>query len=497
MLRTLFSKIVVIFIVILLISTSITGAMLYIFLGNFVSQEKEYELNESAKVINKYLIYVNENPGIGDVAIHRLQKYYFEELLKTFSYNTDSVIWIVSPNGQIVESEGTNRLGDEIVNKLFVDGIFRLSDERQYNRVMQGNEDYIKERGDFYGLFKETGVSWLTVARPLVIDEEVILAVYLHTPTPEVERARTVVFDFFIFSVGVSVVISIILIYIFSLRLSSPLKKINDAAKLIANGEFAKRLDISSTDEIGELADSFNNMANALEKTEEMRRGFIANVSHELRTPMTSIRGFIEGILDGTIPKEKQNDYLTIVRDETLRLNRLTTDLLDLAKMESGEMELHPINCNINELIRRSIIKMQSHIIKKNIFIEANFEKEDMFAVADVDSIERVIINLIYNAVKFVDNEGKIILTTKNYKDKILVSIEDNGIGIDENEIDLIWERFYKSDKSRGIEKKGTGLGLAIVRSIIQEHKQEIWVESEIAKGTKFSFTLDIGTNVK
>lgn len=497
MLKTLFSKIVVIFIAILLINTSITGVMLYAFLGNFVSQEKEYELNESASIINNYLTYVSENPDPGNMTIHRLQRYYFEELLKTFSYNTDSVIWIVSPEGHIVESEGVNLLGNEIINKLFDGRIFRLPDEKQYNRVMQGNEDYIRERGDFFGLFKETGVSWLTVARPLKIDGEVILAVYLHTPIPEVERARTIVFNFFIFSVAVSVIISIVLIYIFSLRLSSPLKKINNAAKLIANGELGKRLDISSNDEIGELADSFNNMASALEKIEEMRRGFIANVSHELRTPMTSIRGFIEGILDGTIPKEKQNDYLTIVRDETLRLNRLTTDLLDLAKMESGEMELHPINFNINELIRRSIIKMQSHIIKKNISVEANFEKEDMFAVADVDSIERVIINLIYNAVKFVDEEGKIILTSKNHKDKILVSVEDNGIGIDENEIDLIWERFYKSDKSRSIQKKGTGLGLSIVRNIIQEHKQEIWVESEIEKGTKFTFTVDKGTNVR
>ena len=111
-----------------------------------------------------------------------------------------------------------------------------------------------------------------------------------------------------------------------------------------------------------------------------MRRGFIANVSHELRTPMTSIRGFVEGILDGTIPEEKHRDYLNIVKEETMRLNRLTTDLLDLARMESGEMELHLISFNINELIRRSIIKMQSHIIQKNIFVQANFEKEDMFA---------------------------------------------------------------------------------------------------------------------
>jgi signal transduction histidine kinase len=297
------------------------------------------------------------------------------------------------------------------------------------------------------------------------------------------------------FAVAVSIIISIILVYIFSLRLSRPLKKINSAAKHIANGEFNERLNINSEDEIGELARSFNNMAGALQNLENMRRGFIANVSHELRTPMTSIHGFIEGILDGTIPPQRQKEYLVIVRDEIKRLNRLTTDILDLARIEAGEVSVNPVDFNINELIRRCIIKLESFITEKDINIEAKFEEEVMYVKADIDSIERVIINLLHNAIKFVQPGGKIALSTSRIKSKILVCVEDNGIGIDSNEIDLIWERFYKSDKSRSEEKTGTGLGLAIVRNIINDHRQKIWVESQAGKGTRFYFTLDSGSN--
>jgi signal transduction histidine kinase len=236
-------------------------------------------------------------------------------------------------------------------------------------------------------------------------------------------------------------------------------------------------------------------LAGALQNLENMRRGFIANVSHELRTPMTSIHGFIEGILDGTVPAEKQKEYLTIVRDEIKRLNRLTTDILDLARIEAGEVSIKPVDFNINELIRRCIIKLESFITEKDISIEASFEEEEMYVKADTDSIERVVINLVHNAIKFVQPGGKITLSTSRSKNKILVCVEDNGIGIDSNELDLIWERFYKSDKSRSKEKTGTGLGLAIVRNIINDHQQKIWVESQLGKGTKFCFTLDSGIN--
>jgi len=175
---------------------------------------------------------------------------------------------------------------------------------------------------------------------------------------------------------------------------------------------------------------------------------------------MTSIHGFIEGILDGTIPPEKEKDYLLIVRDEIRRLNRLTTDLLDLAKMEAGEITINPVNFNINELIRRCIIKLENFITQKDIEVEANFEEEDMYVKADIDSIERVLINLMHNAVKFVQQNGKIKVSTSSYKNKVLVCVEDNGIGIDRNEIDLIWERFTSRTNPEAKKKAVPALDL-------------------------------------
>ncbi|HHV98096.1 MAG TPA: cell wall metabolism sensor histidine kinase WalK [Clostridiaceae bacterium] len=491
MFRTIFSKMVVMFIAVLLIGFLITGGMLYIFLDNFVTKEKTANLEKAASIVNNsFRSYLENRKNI-------IVQLYFEHILESMSEYTNSIIWIVDKTGHIYKS--MPEMSDS-TKKQYIDetGYMKLPDERQYKKVMSG-QGTVKEIGNFYGFFG-ANESWLTVQVPFEYvnsngEKDIIAAVFLHTPVPEVMRARSSVFRFFIVSVIAASAVSVIIAYVFSLRLSRPLKKINAAAKIVASGEFGKKLDIRSNDEIGQLANSFNHMVAALENLENMRRGFIANVSHELRTPMTSIRGFIDGILDGIIPPEKQKEYLMIVRDETDRLNRLVNDLLDLAKMEAGELNLNFKIFNINELIRRCIIKFENMIVKKEMQIEAIFETEEMYVDADSDAIERVIYNLIHNALKFTPQGGKIKIITLYQKDKVLVSVEDNGIGISSDEIDLIWERFYKSDKSRGKDKSGTGLGLAIIKNIINEHGQKIWVESELGKGSKFTFTLKRASN--
>lgn len=489
MFKSIFSKLIAVFIALLIISFTITSAVLYYFLGNLMTQEKVDMLKQSGEKINRFFnIYL-------DNRTNPLVNLMFEQLLEQYSASTNSIVWIVNVDGYIVFKKPALDSQDLMLSikknlKNDNSGNFQLPDERQYKKIMLGKVPVV-ERGDFYGLFKDTGSSWLTVEWPLVYEDKTVGAAFLMTPVPEVHKARSTVFRFFLLSVLISVIISIVLAYIFSLKISRPLKEIKNAARVIAGGEFRNRLNIKSNDEIGELAVSFNQMVTALQNLEEMRRGFIANVSHELRTPMTSIRGFVEGIIDGTIPPERHKDYLNIVKEETNRLNRLVNDLLDLARMEAGEMKLSMRNFDINELIRRCIIKLEKLITDKNISVEANFEEEDMFVNADVDSIERVIINLIHNAVKFTDEGGKIILATYKQRDKIHVAVEDTGIGIDKDELSMIWDRFYKSDKSRSKDKSGTGLGLAIVKNIMNAHGQEIWIDSELGKGTKFTFTLN------
>jgi signal transduction histidine kinase len=493
MLKTIFSKLVAMFVFILALAFIITGVTLNYFLEDFLTQEKTSALEESIDIIHGTLVDFMNNRS------DPIAAFYFGSSFQVFSKFTDSYIWVVDSTGHILRSQP--ELPEELIYKWTDDtGYVKLPVVEQYSKVMK-QTDAVREIGDFYGFFNDAAFKRIGQdAARLTIEKSYVyvdrrgtntkMAIYMHTPVPEVQAARISIFKFYLLSVATAVLISIMLVYVFSLRLTRPLKEIRKAAKIIAGGEFKKRLNIKSRDEIGQLAQSFDQMAAALQNIEEMRRGFIANVSHELRTPMTSIRGFIEGILDGTIPQDRQSYYLTIVRDETNRLNRLVNNLLDLAKMEAGELELKPRIFNVNELVRVCVIKLETLITDKNIQVEAIFEDEDVYASADVDAIERVLYNLVHNAIKFTPEEGRIKIATVKRKETVEVSVEDNGIGINPDELDMIWERFYKADKSRSRDKVGTGLGLAIVKTIINEHHQDIWVESAPGKGTKFTFTL-------
>ncbi len=489
MFRSITFRLITIFIIVLVAGFSITGIALYFFLGDFLSDEKENLLGKSGAEIQEFL---KEYIKSADMPIAQL---YLSKVLNLYSINTGSIIFVANNNGVIINmGPDSNRIPTLITDHLKgAEGILRFPDPKQYNDVVQGRE--FKDIGDFYGLYKDTGYAWITVGIPFRYNngnsEEVLGGIYLSAPVPGIEMARKKVFSFYMMSTGLSIAMSIFIAYLFSLGITRPLKQIRNAAKVIGSGDFQKRLNIHSKDEVGDLARTFDNMVSALQNLEEMRRGFIANVSHELRTPMTSIKGFIEGILDRTIPEEKHGYYLSIVNEEADRLNRLVNDLLDLARMESGELKLVYSVFNINELIRRCIIKLEAMFIKKQISVEAIFEEDAIFANADMDAIERVILNLLHNALKFTPDNGKVKITTSNLKNKVTVSIEDNGTGIRPEEISMIWERFYKTDKSRGLDKGGTGLGLAIIKNIINEHKQEITVKSEYGKGSIFTFTID------
>lgn len=498
MFKTIFSKLITIFILILIIAFSITGVMLYVFLDEFTTREKTALLERGSNSVNlAFGYYLEISNGTGNAA-DSIAERFLKASLVDYGNSTQSFIWIVDNTGRLFRSNWN--IPQSIINKYTNNsGNFIIPENKQFTRLST-EEATESEIGDFSGffkdpVFKDAGDLWLTVGKSFKYYDnqgnDKMIIVYMNTPVGGVRQARLEVFKNFLFSMGVAIVIAALLIYIFSLRLSRPLKQIKNAAARISNGEFEKRLDIKSRDEIGELAKTFNQMAVALQNLEEMRRGFIANVSHELRTPMTSIRGFVEGILDGTIPQERQNHYLTIVRDETNRLNRLVNDLLDLARMEAGEMKISLMTVDINELLRKCVIKLETLLLEKELTVDADFEEDDILVKADADAIERVVYNLMHNAIKFTPPGGNIKLLTFVQKDKVEVTVKDNGAGIDDEELDMIWDRFYKSDKSRSRDKTGTGLGLAIVRNIINEHGQKIWVESKAGEGTSFTFTLE------
>ncbi len=285
---------------------------------------------------------------------------------------------------------------------------------------------------------------------------------------------------------------ALIAVYFISDRIISPLKIMSTAAKSFAAGNFDIRVPVSGHDEVAELASAFNNMANSLSNLEEMRSSFLANVSHDLRTPMTTISGFIDSILDGAIPPEKHRHYLSIVSEEVKRLSRLVNSLLDITRIQAGERKFNMINFDICELACQIIISMEGRLEKKSLNVEFEPVKDSITVNADRDAIYQILYNLCDNAVKFSREEGLYKITIGIQGKKAVISVFNEGEGIPAEDLPYVFDRFYKSDKSRGLDKTGTGLGLYIVKTIIDAHGENIKVSSEQGKFCKFEFTLDL-----
>ncbi len=245
---------------------------------------------------------------------------------------------------------------------------------------------------------------------------------------------------------------------------------------------------VTSNDEIGELATAFNNMAASLASGENMRRNFIANVSHELKTPMTTIAGFIDGILDGTIPPEREAYYLRTVSQEVKRLSRLVRTMLDLSRIDSGELRLRPARFDLTNTILVAILSFEKPIEEKRLEIRGLEDSQSLFVDGDPDMIHQVVYNLFENAVKFTNPGGYILVRVEDAPDRTTVRIRNSGHGIEPDEIRMIFDRFYKTDKSRSQDKNGMGLGLYIVKTIVHLHGGEITVSSIVDQYTEFSF---------
>ena len=301
---------------------------------------------------------------------------------------------------------------------------------------------------------------------------------------------------------------TMVIIYFITEKIISPVRAMNKAAKSFALGRFDVRVPVIGRDEVGELAEAFNNMAASLAINEETQRTFLSNVSHDLRTPMTNITGYVEGILDGTIPEDKNEYYLNIVSSETRRLSRLVTSMFDITKIQSGERKFNKKNFDICEIARLVAIIFEQKIEAKNIDIDFLFDDEKMNVFADADAVHQVLQNLCENAIKFTPENGLIRIKIQDKYDKqdkydndkkIYVSVYNTGVGISAEDIPVVFNRFYKTDRSRGLDKTGVGLGLFIVKTIIDAHEEKIWITSEYEKDCEFTFTLQksIETNNK
>ena len=282
-----------------------------------------------------------------------------------------------------------------------------------------------------------------------------------------------------------------IAVYCISNKMTEPLRNMTIAAREYGRGKLDTRVNITGKDEIAELGNAFNSMADSIEETEKMRNSFLANVSHDLRTPMTTIAGFVDGMISGAIPPDKQPEYLEIVSSEVHRLSRLVSEILDVSRLESGERKLTETRFDVCEMARLVLISFEQKIEDKKLDVDFSSEEDSMEVLGDSDATHQILYNLVDNAIKFSCEGGALRIGIKRKTPvSVEISVYNEGEGIDPDELPYIFERFYKSDKSRGLDKNGVGLGLYIVKTIIEAMKQTICVESEKGQFCEFRFTL-------
>lgn len=463
MFKSIFSRLLGTYLTILIIVfTVMFGAMTGLYLTNLANRQFD-EATKAAPVINNMTIAVSESAND-----FRVREFY-HTTLRSWSRMVRADITVVDSLGDVYTSTaGIKNMPDSMVNHVLSGQV--------YNK-------YTHFKNYYPGMIYAVGI-------PMEYNGSVIGAVFFNTEMKAITNSLGNFSRMFLISCLISVIIAVFLIFFQTRKISKPIRDINSGVLAIASGKFDKRLPVTSNDETGQLASSFNYMASSLEQLDKMRESFISDVSHELRTPMTSISGFVGGILDGTIPPEKHREYLEIVYEESNRLSKMTSDMLEMSKMSSSEYKLDMKKFDICETVRLAIISLENKIEAKSLDLDVDFQEPQIKVVADKDSILRVVINLLDNAIKFSYENTKISINVWYDSSKAYVRVGNFGIGIEEEDLEHIFDRFYKTDKSRGRDKTGAGLGLSMAKNIMQLHNKKIWAESTTAKeGSNVKFT--------
>lgn len=400
--------------------------------------------------------------------------------LENISEYLNVEIWIIDAEGNIFfDSSNPNA-------KYLAQGTKPLKIEA-FDISDFGNSYY--QIGNFYENFKE---DTLTVFSTMTNNYKVGGYVLIHKPMRVVLAQSDEIVDIVFLSVAIMFLCACIVLLAFTIIVYRPIQEITKGAERYAKGDFSQKINVSSNDEIGYLANTLNYMGTTLNTMDDEHRKFISNVSHDFRSPLTSIKGYVEAMLDGTIPVEMQEKYLNIILFETERLNKLTQSLLDLNKFGANGISLNITEFDINNMIRTTTMTFEGICNKKGLSFDLLLTEKQLFVKGDMSKIQQVLYNLIDNATKFSNKNSTIIIETNIQNEKVFISVKDSGIGIPSDSIKKIWDRFYKTDLSRGKDKKGTGLGLAIVKEIIQAHNENINVISTEGVGTEFIFTLPL-----
>lgn len=467
--ETLFRKYLSISLAIVLASFFLLGTVMLVFVSSFWQNEKSVLLQTNAKNIAELM----ENRD--DVLGASNETTGLQMLTETFAANIEADIFVTDVSGTCLagayESSGLTEsftVEPWIMNSVLKNGEYR------------GN-------GTLSGVYKE---NYMIIGCAVERDGRVTGAVFATASLAALNSYRVEILRMFLWAAIAAFAIAFFAAWGFSFRMVQPLRKMAAAARSFGEGDFSVRVDESSQDEIGELAVAFNAMATSLADSECANRSFIANVSHELKTPMTTISGFIDGILDGTIPPDQEKKYLRIVSSETKRLSRLVRTMLDLSRIDNGELHLRMRRFDLTNTMLNALLSFEQRIEEKNLQILGLENAESLYVDGDPDMIHQVLYNLIENAVKFTPDGGYIALKMEKQPGKTYMAIRNSGPGIAPDEVEMVFDRFYKTDRSRNKDKTGMGLGLYIVRTIIRQHGGEITASSIPGDYTEFSFFL-------
>ncbi len=466
--KSLFAKYFTVCAAIILTSLVFLGGVFALLVSRYMRAETQSNLSQSVTRASGFTRYnYEENDG------KYLDERMIRQMYSSVAQNFSGVVFFVDLEGNtlLCTEEG---LCSHEVTKVSKTVLSAMSDGSQY-----------EEYGRLGGIYSKPHY---TVGTPVLVDNQTNLIgyVFCSAPADTISQLIADVVKMFLIASVFSILLSCVIIYLITRILARPLKQMSRAAKSFGQGDFSVRVNHHSSDEIGELALSFNQMADSLAELEMARKSFIANVSHELKTPMTTIGGFIDGILDGTIPKDQQEQYLKLVSDEVKRLSRLVKAMLNVTKIEAGETKLNVEPINIGDIIITTLFNFEKKIEDKNIDIKGLAEMDRIIVLGDKDLIHQVVYNLIDNAVKFCNEGGYLEFSSAKDDELAYIHIKNSGSGISREEINHVFDRFYKTDKSRSLDKNGVGLGLNIVKSILDLHGGNITVGSVLGEYTEF-----------
>jgi signal transduction histidine kinase len=470
-LRTLFSRMLTAYITVTVGLLLLSGIVVGSLMSGFIMREEKQAIANEISVITELYFNTTASTAGENAAIMELN---------TIARHYDGLIQIVSVDGAMAQYSSGSKWNAVMSVRYAEDDISRMLDA--VSDLDAASVRFTQEKGTF---------QMLIGTKPIYEDGVATHVVRFFSDITDTRGAIAIAYVEVVLVSLIAVLIAVIVVYYTTMRLTRPFLEINEIVQKYSKGDYNVRIPISSIDEATQLAISFNAMADQLKDLEATRRSFVANVSHELRSPLTSMKGFLEAMQDGTIGPDEYEKYIDIVLSETKRMAVMVNDLLDLARIESGRTALKLEIFDINELIRRTLITFEARIYENNIEVDVKFAQEQYYVEADSAQISQVLRNIIDNAIKYSPNDTKLRIATYAMRREIYISIQDSGPGIPEEDVSHVFDRFYKVEKAHTPTKQsGTGLGLSIVKRIIDQHNQTITLKSGRGKGSTFTFTL-------